>query len=379
MPIEIPAEKTAQNVVRPVSSKVPVFLQQTAIGDYRQSFLDLFAFSLEGKLRVCCGSDYFYPSLRTGVRPAAYLEIISNIYLLQRRLLLQPKVIVPAVRASVSILELNPRILSNWVILLLRRLLRRRTILWGHAWPREGQMSRTDAVRNLMRKLADVIVVYTDSQREELAMRMPGKKIVAAPNALYEAAYMRVLAGQASRMNFTYVGRLVREKKVDLLLEAFAGATDRLPPETKLLIVGDGPERSHLVERAHHLGIEGRVEFAGHVADKDVLAAVYATTLASVSPGYVGLSITQSLGFGVPMIIADKEPHAPEIEAARPGFNSAFFEAGDAAALGVAMVEMAANRDSWINRVTDISSACKESYSAEAMAVRMKMAVSGAD
>lgn len=43
---------------------------------------------------------------------------------------------------------------------------------------------------------------------------------------------------------------------------------------------------------------------------------VYANALVSVSPGYVGLSLTQSLSFGVPMLIAIDEAHVPEIDAA---------------------------------------------------------------
>ena len=65
-----------------------------------------------------------------------------------------------------------------------------------------------------------------------------------------------------------------------------------------------------------------RVRFAGHVSDFETLSSYYWNALVSVSPGYAGLSLIQSHWFGVPMIIARDEPHAPEIEAAIEGENA---------------------------------------------------------
>ncbi len=64
------------------------------------------------------------------------------------------------------------------------------------------------------------------------------------------------------------------------------------------------------------LGIENRVDFHGWVYDFDNLASLYASSFTSVSPGFAGLGLTQSLGFGVPQIVADDQPHSPEIELA---------------------------------------------------------------
>jgi glycosyltransferase involved in cell wall biosynthesis len=70
------------------------------------------------------------------------------------------------------------------------------------------------------------------------------------------------------------VNRLDRAKRIDLLLEA-AAAT----PEVRVVIAGDGPDRSRLEEVARRNGLNGRVEFAGRVPDEE-LAALYARCLA---------------------------------------------------------------------------------------------------
>jgi glycosyltransferase involved in cell wall biosynthesis len=59
-----------------------------------------------------------------------------------------------------------------------------------------------------------------------------------------------------------FAGRLVKEKGVDRLLRAFARAGVK---EARLLVVGGGPERESLGQLSRELGIDGQVEFAGHL------------------------------------------------------------------------------------------------------------------
>ena len=62
-----------------------------------------------------------------------------------------------------------------------------------------------------------------------------------------------------------FAGRLVAGKGADHLIRAIALAGSRIP--VKLLIAGDGPERSHLAALAHELGVACDVEFLGIVND----------------------------------------------------------------------------------------------------------------
>jgi glycosyltransferase involved in cell wall biosynthesis len=70
------------------------------------------------------------------------------------------------------------------------------------------------------------------------------------------------------------VGRLDRAKRIDLLLEAAAGA-DGL----RFVIAGDGPDRARLERIAAALGLDGRVSFEGRVGAAE-LAGLYARCLA---------------------------------------------------------------------------------------------------
>ena len=77
---------------------------------------------------------------------------------------------------------------------------------------------------------------------------------------------MRVLAGKPVAV---FAGRLVPEKGVDVLLQAFALVTRELA-EARLIIAGDGPERGKLIELAKTLGITGCVTFLGHLPKEEM-------------------------------------------------------------------------------------------------------------
>ena len=61
-----------------------------------------------------------------------------------------------------------------------------------------------------------------------------------------------------------HIGRLVKWKRVDLLIEAFRKvATDY--PEAELVIVGDGPELDNLRQQANDLQLADSIRFIGAV------------------------------------------------------------------------------------------------------------------
>jgi glycosyltransferase involved in cell wall biosynthesis len=136
------------------------------------------------------------------------------------------------------------------------------------------------------------------------------------------------------------VGRLIPAKKVDVLVDGFQKALSGLISDTKLIIVGDGPERARLAALVENYGIADRVEFRGEILDNVALAPLFAESLLTVSPGYVGLSVIHSLAFGVPVLVADNEPHSPEVEVLVPGRNCEYFEADSAESLAGNLLKM---------------------------------------
>lgn len=96
-------------------------------------------------------------------------------------------------------------------------------------------------------------------------------------------------------------GRLVRQKGMDLLVDAFAEVhgTD---PRSVLVIAGDGPEHAALRSRADRLGVSSAVRFLGHRDDiADLLVAADLFVLPSRAEG-LPLVVLEAMASGLPVV-----------------------------------------------------------------------------
>src|SRR5262249_27126502 len=94
------------------------------------------------------------------------------------------------------------------------------------------------------------------------------------------------------------VGRLVPSKRFEVAIDAVRGLDD-----TVLLLVGDGPQRAHLADRARALP-RGRVVFTGQLSADDAVAALSAAD-AFASPSTqecFGLAVLGALACGLPTV-----------------------------------------------------------------------------
>jgi glycosyltransferase involved in cell wall biosynthesis len=220
---------------------------------------------------------------------------------------------IQGLRSDCLVLDLNPRSLTAWLFLTTRFFSpRKRTLVWGHIHSRFPDRLIKAKIRIFMRYLSDGAVLYTYSDYVRARRDLPKEPVFIAPNSIYSGEFMGRTFSQ-ERNTIIYSGRLVSEKKPELLLRAFK-ESGLINEEITLVIIGDGPEMSNLKRQAVELAIEKTVRFEGEIFDYSRLREYYAKAIVSVSPGYVGLSLTQSAGFGVPMIVACGENHSPEVE-----------------------------------------------------------------
>ena len=102
----------------------------------------------------------------------------------------------------------------------------------------------------------------------------------------------------------TFVGRIVPIKRVDLLLEAIAIAR-RSDDRIRLMVVGDGKDRSSLERRAASLGISDEVLFVGYQSELAPLwAASDIAVLSSLNEG-TPVSLIEAGASGVPAVATD--------------------------------------------------------------------------
>jgi glycogen(starch) synthase len=86
------------------------------------------------------------------------------------------------------------------------------------------------------------------------------------------------------------LGRLVPEKGVDVALRVLANVRLRVPG-VRLVVAGDGGERSRLEREARELGLGEEVRFVGAVAPEDVPAVINRATLVLMPSRREGLPL----------------------------------------------------------------------------------------
>ena len=109
--------------------------------------------------------------------------------------------------------------------------------------------------------------------------------------------------GIRNRVKLIYVGRVSREKNLDVMLDAFQ-SDPMLLEKAALIIVGDGPYLSELQSRYRHPAIV----FTGFIKGKQ-LSQVYASADAFLFPSTTdtyGNSVLEAQAAGLPAIVADE-------------------------------------------------------------------------
>src|SRR3546814_2678356 len=113
---------------------------------------------------------------------------------------------------------------------------------------------------------ADAVVTISAIMRDAIMARgIAADKVHIVPNGVgrqfveAEAVFPAHDGGPGDKVTVGAVGTLNSYEGLDVLIEAIAQA-----PGTRLLLVGDGPARAELEDRARALGIDA--EFPGRVA-----------------------------------------------------------------------------------------------------------------
>ena len=149
---------------------------------------------------------------------------------------------------------------------------------------------------------ADAVIALTPSTARQLrADGIPAGRVHVIPPGYDPALFAEAAADPfpgLPRPRVAYLGRLAPQKDVGTLLEAFA----YLPSGTRLLLVGDGPDRAALQRRAQRFG--SRVHFAGFVPHAAVPAVLQHVDLLVLPSLYEDLSsaLIEAMAAGVPVV-----------------------------------------------------------------------------
>ena len=158
-------------------------------------------------------------------------------------------------------------------------------------------------LRNLTYRFASRVVVLNERARAALAVSL-GKSVIVIPNPVYVTK--PAVDDPLPPCRGPYVlamGRFSKEKRFDLVVNAFAQVVNRFP-EWSLVLVGDGEKHSAIVKLVNRLGIQDRVFFTGYLRRPQYMlyhADIFIS--ASVLEGFP-MAMTEAMASGVPVVAA---------------------------------------------------------------------------
>jgi 1,2-diacylglycerol 3-alpha-glucosyltransferase len=150
------------------------------------------------------------------------------------------------------------------------------------------------------------------------SMGVPAERIHIAPNAVDIRRFANLARSARDRDQqcrtelhlpqryFLYAGRIIPEKGVFHLLEAYTRLAPNLRALVGLVFVGEGTARNELMKNAEKIS-PGAIVFPGF-AQRDQLAAYYALAEALVFPTLSdpwGLVVNEAMACGLPIIATD--------------------------------------------------------------------------
>ena len=191
--------------------------------------------------------------------------------------------------------------------------IKRALVIWGSAQP--GVIPFCPGLRYVLprflaHRVERIVSLATSTTEFLVGHGFARDRIVFIPNGLDVDRFRPRRDGEASSLPAEWpadrpvvitAGRLVEEKALDVLLDAWALVTRR-HPEACLAIAGDGPLKPELVRRALDLGLRDRVLFLGD--RKDLPELLRASELYVSSSRSEGMSnaLLEALASGLPVV-----------------------------------------------------------------------------
>ena len=293
-------------------------LQQRVLPNYRAPFFDLLASACEAGMSLFTG----LPRPTEGITTTEELKVAKyklgnnihlfggNFYLCYQQGLMDW---LKEWNPDALIMEANPRYLSTASAVKWMHKQNRPVIGWGLGAPSprpllterfavsRGERGAAIGLWSSFINQFNAMISYSQRGAEEYAaLGFPREKIFVAHNSVSlpptSTVPLRPLTFSHQR-HILFVGRLQARKRVDYLLRACA----QMESKPRLVIIGDGPERSALESTAKE--IYPATEFIGpkHGAE---LKPYFAEADLFVLPGTGGLAVQEAMSYGLPVIVA---------------------------------------------------------------------------
>lgn len=208
--------------------------------------------------------------------------------------------------------------------------------------------SYISSVEQELSKISHKIIVNSQFMKEQIRTQFgtDPEKIHLIPNGIEINRFQGVSRSLDFRCAYAeenqklvlYVGRLVGEKGVYVLMDAIPAVLSKVP-DVKFVIAGKGPEMEQLRQKAAALRITDNVMMPGFIPDDD-LKSLYKCADVAVFPSYYepfGIVALEAMVAKVAVVVSNTGGLNQIVE---NGVNGMKFEAGNSRALADCIVEL---------------------------------------
>ena len=163
----------------------------------------------------------------------------------------------------------------------------------------------------LMVRLTGKIITVSRKTKDDLRRIKPSEKAVVIPNGI-DLAEINQIKPAPVKSDIIFVGRLIKEKKADLLIKSLVRVKNTFP-DVKCTIIGEGPEKENLKKLSDQSDLKDDINFKGFLEDfPDVIAHMKSSkvlVLPSIREGF-GMVVLEANACGLPVVVVDHPMNA---------------------------------------------------------------------
>ncbi len=227
----------------------------------------------------------------------------------------------------------NIRYLSNFLILVLAKIFKKKLIWWGHLHTAGGN-AYFSHLRHWISLLADYRLFYTKYEAEVFRKKFP--KYSMATQEMSNGLDLDLISKFRKKYypaerctDILFCGRLTAKSKILFLLEAIAIANGKL----SCVIIGNGVLEAKVRKKIKELNLLN-VELIQESYDEANISKYFNNAKLFIYPGAAGLSIIHSQSYGVPVLVHDNfREQMPEISSVRDSMAGETFRFNDVKSL----------------------------------------------
>ncbi len=177
--------------------------------------------------------------------------------------------------------------------------------VWGDYWyeylGKNGFFGKN--VEMMVSKLSHECIVVSEMTKVSLRSLGSGcMNVDLVPNGI-DFEKISSITPSDLKCDIIFTGRLIKEKNVDLLIDAIVHVM-KFMPDIKCHIVGGGPEEKRLVGLVFSYGLQNNVTFFGFIEHDEVIAKIKSSkvmALPSRREGF-GMVVIEAFGCGIPVV-----------------------------------------------------------------------------